>query len=267
METDAAFFEIFEANPARFRELTDLPLPVYKSASSQTRKKTLQVSYDLMFAPVNPSDPHLLAELQMYHDQSIFNRADLARAMVWKSLNPTGDCLRKGYQPRNVKGIVIFGERSLLPANLERHPSIEFLFLDELIENLRVRNPKSPLLAVFAPLVEDDNQLEKRAEDHYNSINVAPNISENERKVLGDVFIHLISQRLKHFGHKQIQKMIYKLAPLKETCSGKELIEETLEKVATKMILVGKSDQEITDLTELPLKTIKSLRKKAAKPE
>ncbi len=285
METDTALFEIFESNPDRFEELTDLPLPEFKSAKSQTLKKTLQVTCDLLFEPVSKAAPHWIAELQMYFDHSIFNRADLARAMVWKSLNKSSDCLRMGYQPREVKGIVIFGDRTLLPGNLDRHSSIEFLFLDELIEKLRTRNPDSPLLAVLAPLIVDDNQLEKQASTYYNAIRSNPNLKDDERKVLSNVFIHFISQRFKHFDSQQFQTMLAKLTPIEETCVGKELIEKGIrtgiekgikagiekgiEKstIAIKMILAGKVDQEIADLTELPLKTIQDMRKNLESPE
>lgn len=84
MKTDAAFFEIFESNPNRFEELINLHLPQFKSASSRSQKKTLQVTFDLLFEPVSANDPHWIAELQMYFDHAIFNRTDLARAMVWK---------------------------------------------------------------------------------------------------------------------------------------------------------------------------------------
>ncbi len=283
MTTDTAFFEIFESNPARFEELTDLAMPDFKSASSRTLKKTLQVSCDLLFEPIRKDATHWIAELQMYFDHSIFNRADLARAMVWKNLNKPFDCLRMGYLPREVKGIVIFGDRTLLPANQDRHSGIEFLFLDELIEKLRERNPDSPLLAVLAPLTVDDKELEKQAATYYNSIKVNPSLTDDERRVLGDVFIHFISQRFKNLDSQQFRKMIAQLTPIEETRVGKELIEKGIEqgmekgmqkgmekgieKVAKKMILTGKSDKEIAELTDLPLKTVQRLRKKQGNPK
>lgn len=283
MTTDTAFFEIFESNPARFEELTDLAMPDFKSASSRTLKKTLQVTCDLLFEPIRKDATHWIAELQMYFDHSIFNRADLARAMVWKNLNKPFDCLRMGYLPREVKGIVIFGDRTLLPANQDRHSGIEFLFLDELIEKLRERNPDSPLLAVLAPLTVDDKELEKQAATYYNSIKVNPSLTDDERRVLGDVFIHFISQRFKNLDSQQFRKMIAQLTPIEETRVGKELIEKGIEqgmekgmqkgmekgieKVAKKMILTGKSDKEIAELTDLPLKTVQRLRKKQGNPK
>lgn len=99
MKTDAAFFEIFAFNPARFAELTNRPLPTFKSARSNTLKQTLQVTCDLLFEPVSETAPYWIAELQMYFDHSIFNRTELARAMVWQHLNQPSDCLKKSYTP------------------------------------------------------------------------------------------------------------------------------------------------------------------------
>jgi predicted transposase YdaD len=183
------------------------------------------------------------------------------------------------------------GNRSDLTAGHLHHSSIEFLFLDELIEKLRTRIPDSPLLAVLAPLIVDDNQLEKQASSYYAAIKSNPNLKDDERKVLSNVFIHFISQRFKHLDSQQFQKMIAQLTPIEETCVGKELIEKGIKTgiekgiqtgiekgiqtgiekgiqtgiekstIAIKMILAGKIDQEIADLTELPLKTIQDMRK------
>ncbi len=61
--------------------------------------------------------------------------------------------------------------------------------------------------------------------------------------------------------------MIAQLTPIEETQVGKELIEKGIgfEKaaIALKMINLGKTDLEISELTELPLKAIQDLRKKA----
>ncbi len=47
------------------------------------------------------------------------------------------------------------------------HPHIEYLFLDELIEQLQKQHPDSPLIAVFAPLIEPDNQLAMQAANYF----------------------------------------------------------------------------------------------------
>ena len=89
MKTDAAFFEIFKSNPARFKELTELALPRFKAARAPVLKTTLQATCDVLFEPARKDAPYWIAELQMYFDHSIFNRTDLARALVWlNALSP-----------------------------------------------------------------------------------------------------------------------------------------------------------------------------------
>ena len=126
MKSDAAFFEIVEANPDRLAELSNLPLPKFRAASSKTMKTTEEISADFYLEPVNQKDPHLTAELQLYFDHSSFNRAELARGMVWRMLNGASDCRLKSYTPKKVKGLIIFGDRDCLPPdnNLpSRYPS------------------------------------------------------------------------------------------------------------------------------------------------
>ena len=237
METDAALFEIFEANPARFAELTNRHLPSFRSATSPTLKKSVQVACDLYFEPVNPADPHWIGELQFYFDHSIFNRTDSARSMIWNKLNPRKDCLRTSYQPIEVRGIVVFGTHKHLPPQTDRHPTIEFLFLDDLIKDLKKRDPSSPLLAVLAPLVDTKRQLEKHAEKYYGALQGNPDIKEEERAILSDVFIHFLSQRFKDLTIQELLKMIAQLTPIEETQVGKELIEQGIEQGEEKIIL------------------------------
>ena len=229
METDAALFEVFEANPSRFGELTNRLLPVFRSAISPALKKSVQVTCDLYFEPVDPNQPHWIGELQFYFDHSIFNRIDLARSMIWKKLNSRKNCLKVKYEPVEVRGIVIFGTRKLLPPQTDRHSTIEYLFLDELVASLKKRDPSSPLLPVLAPLVDTKRQLEKHAAKYYDSLKGNPNIDEDERNILSDVFIQFLSQRFKNLTIQDILKMIAELTPIEETQVGKELIDRGIE--------------------------------------
>jgi len=47
---------------------------------------------------------------------------------------------------------VVFGSHNELPASGEIHPHVRVLFLDELLADLRRRDPDSPLGAAFSRL-------------------------------------------------------------------------------------------------------------------
>ena len=56
--------------------------------------------------------------------------------------------------------------------------------------------------------------------------------------------------------------MIYKLWEMDKLAEGREEgIRESYKKIAFRMIQMGKKDEEISEITDLPLQQIKELRK------
>lgn len=252
MKTDAAFFELVESKPDCLAELSKLPLPTFRGASSQTMKTTEEISADFVLEPVNKSDPYYICEFQLYFDHSIFNRAELARSMVWRSLNSSSKCRLKSFTPIEVKGLIIFGDRKCLPPGV-CHSEIDCLFLEELIADLRKRDPQSPLITVFAPLVDPENKLEKEVAHHYSVIQKSKNLNEDQRKVMVKVFFHFTTQIFTDLSTKQFQDMISELTPIEETRLGRELIgmgrEEGLEK-GSEDIIIAQARSRFEDFTE-----------------
>ena len=258
METDAAFYQIFERNPDRLEELTGLTLPKFAKASSQALK-AVQVECDLLFEPAVPGETRYVLEVQMYFDQSIFNRIELARSLIWKRTNPRTDCKRRGYAPSQVRGIVIFGDQIHLPPDDRRHPDIEYFFLEDLIRTLETRQPDSPLLSVLPLITEPDVELEKHAARRYRQLTDDSTLTLDEREALDQVFHHLLSQRFKDRTIEELKAMIAELVPFEETAVGRELLEmglkkgrdEGREQLVRSMSRHGQSVTQIAELTGL----------------
>lgn len=238
--------------------------------------KQLEIRCDLLLVPEEPTDSHYIIEFQFYHDCSIFNRSQLSQAILWKHLNPNEACRRKTYSPREVENVIIFGSRSDLPSNSNRYPSTTTLFLDELLVELKKKEPESPLVAALTPLVVALSDLEKEASHCYDIIKTSQILSNDDREILNEIFLNILLQRFRDKSREEIRAMIAELTPIKETRVGKELLEEGLEQgreegreegrakgleeglacLVRKLSEKGKSPTEIAELTDLPIEKI-----------
>lgn len=274
MDTDHIFHELFRDHPEWLRELTGLPLPVGCRGKSLALKQ-MEIRCDLVLEPEDPSEPCLVIEFQLYHDHAIFNRIELERQLCWKQLNPRKACRRRDFRPREVEAMVLFGSRTELPSSHRRHPLVRVLFLDELLDDLETRNPRSPLLAALSPLRENLSILEKAAAAHYDQIRYSKELPQEDREVLGEIFLNLLLQRFKSKSREEIRQMIAELTPLHKTRAGKELFQEGIEKgiergiergiekgsakLIRRMAAKGKSPAEISDLTDLSVEEIEKV--------
>ena len=62
MKTDAAFFELVEANPDWLAMLSNLALPKFRKASAKTMKQTEEISADFVLEPELVGDSYWTAE-------------------------------------------------------------------------------------------------------------------------------------------------------------------------------------------------------------
>lgn len=274
VDTDNIFYRLFREHPDWLREFTGLPLPDDIRASSQVLKQ-LEIRCDLVLESSSPLDPCYIIEFQFYHDHSIFNRAELAKQLLWKHYNSRDDCRRKDFNPRLIETVVIFGSRSELPAKTpDSYPLTQILFFDELLELLGTTHPESPLLPTLLPLCQSLNDLENEAHEHYHSIRSAK-LAEGDREILVEIFLNILLQRFKTKNRDEIRAMIAELTPIKETRVGQELLEEgrdvgrqegrqegrdlELEKIVRAMSAKGKSASEISELTDTPIDRVEKL--------
>lgn len=268
MDTDPIFYELFRDRPEWLRELTGIPFPENCKGTSEVLKH-LEVRCDLLLKSPNRGEPYYIIEFQLYHDHSIFNRTELARQVLWKHLNKRKDCRKREFCPQEVEIVILFGSEAELPNSFERYSNMRNLFIDELLEKLAIKNPESALLAALAPLYDSLSELELQASSHYDKINEAQDLEQQDRELLSEIFLNLLLQRFKNKSRTEIRAMIAKLTPIKETVVGQELLQEGREEgrdqgkeeVAVKMIKAGKSNEEITEFTSLSTASIEKLRK------
>ena len=84
---------------------------------------------------------------------------------------------------------------------------------------------RSPLAAVFQPLIEtDDRVVETESVMYYRAIKTSK-LKPKTRDTLLEVFVNWLEQRLPHKGQKEIEIMLLgELPALEDTQSGKDLI-------------------------------------------
>jgi predicted transposase YdaD len=97
--------------------------------------------------------------------------------------------------------------------------------LDVLIGELEQRRPEHPLVAVFKPLlVDDEAALAASAVRYYQQIK-SSGLDEPATEALSEVFVNWMEQRFRNKSKQEIEAMfVGELPELEETQSGKDLI-------------------------------------------
>ena len=255
MKTDLAFTEMFSHNPGWLGELAGLDLPEAAEAGP-VKFKGIEREADLVLRPKDQGDPHYLVEFQMQLDNSIYARLTLYQSLHWLSIHDPMEFARRSFQQAEIRGIVLFGTRNDQPEHLPVPGNTVVLFLDELVESLRKRNPGSPLLPALAPLTEKASVLESQAKRFYSNIQKNQQIGKQARNVLLDIFEYFLYQRFNSKTNREIQSMIAKLTPLNETRAGQELIEQGIEQrnreIVMRMNAQGMDVEQIVSVMGIP---------------
>ncbi len=219
MRTDKHVYEVFEARPQWLLDLLG------RTQTSRCRfqsvvLKAIERQCDGVLDFEDSTLPLIVNEWQFYDDPWIYNRVVVSMSLLQEQ-NPG----------RKVEGLIVFGSRHLDPQSAPWTKVVTFAYLDELIPELSRRSPNHPLPALFAPLMEpDDETLRRSASSCYNKIVEATDDEHVRAKMLG-VFVDWIIQRFKTLGKVEIEKMLTShLVPIEETQAGKELIAIGVEK-------------------------------------
>lgn len=219
MRTDKQLCLIFEANPQWLFELLGLPSPGpcrFQSISLKAIEQTADgvVIPDALDAVVT------VVEIQFQRDDDIYNRVVIEMALVQRKL-----------AGRLVQGIILFADERLDPRTLPWCQVVKAHSLVETLTRLAAEQPSHPLVAVFRPLFEeDDEKLEQEAGSCYNQISTS-DLDEPLKSVLLEVFINWLEQRFVEKGKAEIEEMLIgQLPDLRETQSGKDLIAIGIEK-------------------------------------
>jgi predicted transposase YdaD len=213
MKTDKQVFRIFTAVPEWIFELTQLESPGACQLESFSVKE-LERRADGLVVPADPSQPLTVVEFQFQADETIYAR--IVQEMVSVQL---------AHGMRAVEGLILFAYNGMDPKTEPWVRSVRSFSFDELLAGLERRQPEHPLVAVFKPiLVDNDVTLEASAVRYYRQIKQS-NLDESARQALVDVFVNWLEQRFRDKNKQEIEAMLIgELPELEETQSGKDLI-------------------------------------------
>lgn len=214
MKTDKQLFQIFATMPEWLFDLTGLPSPGTCEMRSFTVKE-LQRDPDGVFVPLDVQQPLTVAEFQFQWDENIYTRIVIEMAAV-----------QEAHAQRPVQGVIVFGKPGLDPRTAPWTQVVQSVLLQDVLNDLRQRQPQHPLVSVLEPLLEpDDDTLESTAAGHYRALKQC-DLDERRREVLLDVFVNWLEQRFQQKSKKEIETMLspYELPDIRDTQSGRDLI-------------------------------------------
>jgi hypothetical protein len=158
MRTDKQVFRVFEAVPEWIFELTQLKSPGPCELKSFSLKE-LERHADGLLVPYDQSQPLTIVEFQFQNDETIYTRT--VREMV---------AAQELHAMRAVEGLVVFAYNELDPKTEPWTRIVRSFSFDSLLQALEQRQPEHPLVAVFKPMVvEDESVLAQSAVHNYCS--------------------------------------------------------------------------------------------------
>jgi len=213
MRTDKQLYRVFEANPDWVFQLARLPSPG-KSSMRAVTIKALERNADGVIVPEAIEPPLTVVEFQFQKDETIYTRT-VAEMIAVQEAN----------RMRPVQGLIFFGYNNLDPQTAPWNRVVQAFTLREVVGAFEQDHPGHPLVAVFKPLlVEDDVALEAEAVGYYRTIKYSELPTACKTSLL-DVFVSWLEQRLSHKNKKEIEIMLLgELPGLEETQSGRDLI-------------------------------------------
>jgi predicted transposase YdaD len=220
MKTDKHIYKIFKTAPELFFELLDITTESKYNMTSEEVKETTR-TMDGLLEPTDHSKIHYVVEFQFQPSTDILARI-FTEVAILSSCN----------SDRLYNGVVIFlnrkMERFAAPWSgicKMKGSGFQIFYLDELLEKLEERSPDHPLIALFAPLLEKDEEtLVKNANAYYNRIKdsgLNPKQQENLEIVLIDWFMLRFT--------KKTRKEIFAMFALEESLENSVAYREIID--------------------------------------
>jgi hypothetical protein len=192
MRTDKQVCRIFEAVPEWIFELTQLDSPGPCELRSFTLKE-LGRHADGLVVPHDPSQPLTIVEIvefQFQSDDTIYTRT--VREMV---------AAQELHAMRAVEGIVVFAY-NVDPQTKPWTRIVRSFSFDSVLAELEQRQPEHPLVAVFKPMVVEDNAaLAESAVQYYRTIKLSK-LDDRVKGALLEVFVSWLEQRFREMSKK-----------------------------------------------------------------
>jgi predicted transposase YdaD len=219
MKTDHPIYLFLSAGPEAFRVLTGgLQLQGEYQFRSLTIKG-LERRLDGIFEPEGHAGPAYVIEFQ----------GQTAPASWYNLLTKIG-LYGEQHPERDVIGIGIFlrqGHIPAYPARIGGQESIALgISLDRFLPDWLEREPDNPYVAVFAPLLlEQDEELRRRAPALWRTVQEAP-LAPSTRELLSQVLEFWFFERFRGLTAKEIWNMLNSITPIQETRAYQSIFEE-----------------------------------------
>jgi predicted transposase YdaD len=234
MKTDHPIYLFLSAGPEAFRVLTggNRLEGIYRFCSLTI--KGIERRLDGIFEPDGHSGPAYVVEFQgQAADRAWYNL--LAKIGLYGEQHPE----------REVIGVGVFLREQDVPrypswANRGDAPLLR-ISLRTVLPEWMAREPDNPYVAVFAPLlIDDDAELRARAPTLWRTVQTAP-LSEDAREVLTEVLGFWFFERFRGLTAKEIWAMLNLVTPIQETRAYQSIFAEGKARGEAKGEATGKA--------------------------
>ncbi|MCB0083034.1 MAG: DUF2887 domain-containing protein, partial [Caldilineaceae bacterium] len=211
-ETDALFYELFQAAPQTFFELLQIiPACAYRFESLTV--KTAEKRIDGVLEPVEAGRTIYFLEVQAFPDETIY----------WRTMRETATYFeqRPAQKDNEWQAIVLwlngeddpgFGTLKLLA----RRPKPRLIAVD-LLALLKKLDEHALVLNVLRPLlVAEEQTVRDNVVQWVKNIRQTPNLNQGMEDRLITIMSQLIEQKFRTLTYKELSQML-KLTPLRET--------------------------------------------------
>ena len=230
MRTDPQLYTIFESDPNFFFDLTNLQSPGDCELRSEAFKQ-FERTADAVIFPKDGKSIITIAEFQFQYDESIYNRLAVEMALI-----------QENKEFRDVQGVIIFGKESDDPKTEPWCNIIRSFTIKELVSDLAKRNPDHPLVAVFQPIVqEDDKALEQTAPKFYNQIKQNDELDASTKDALASVYVNWLSQRFTSTSPEEFEMLLGEpQVEFHKTPLGQGFLRRAKEEAKSEGVIIGK---------------------------
>ncbi|WP_295583265.1 DUF2887 domain-containing protein [uncultured Lamprocystis sp.] len=244
MKTDHPIYLFLSAGAEAFRVLTGGRELIGPYRFCSLTIKGLERRLDGIFEPDGHDGPVYVVEFQGQHSEK-----------AWYNLLTKIGLYGEEHPHRDVIGVGIFlreQDRPRFPrwANQAEAPLLQ-VALRCVLPDWLVREPDNPYVAVFAPLlIDDDDDLRARAQGLWRTVqdgSLAPEV----REILGQVLEFWFFERFRGLTAKEIWAMLNLVTPIQETKAYQSIFAEGEAKGETKGETKGEAKGKAESLKRL----------------
>ena len=267
-ELTNTFLSFFRTIPSGLFELTGVPDPGKCHMASESQKKVInmQLSTDSVIRPIETAqaiyltefllssyygDPYinLVQKMTLIHDAEIpLSKPRKKKGAGKTTAKQPARRRRSGKPKRDVVGILIISKSLHDPQTPPWCKIVKTLVFEDIARTFCEQNPDHPLTHLLRPLiVEDQNELERQANDDYAALRELVQKGEISSQVT-DAWLDLLWQRFKDRPIEEIKKMItFEEVDMKNTVGGRQILEDGKE-LGMEAVLIKQATKRFGEL-------------------